>query len=156
MRSIGPAVTREQSPAFLREETRVPHLILRLGPIPLLQLERNPNFPSHFKGRPLSPGATLEDPQVPHHNSRETPFLATTREVTQPPTSIRDVARFPCSDSRGTPSSRSQLDMSPKTLIQKQKIFKRSLPHCNWRRALYRKQGGSLIPQLSRRPALPK
>ena len=45
----------------------------------------------------------------------------------------------------------SQLDTSPKILMQLQSILKRSLPHPNWRRAHYRNKRGSLIPQLSRR-----
>ena len=50
-------------PATTQEEPRVPHLLLRWGPIPLLRLQRNADLPLALKRRPVSPIETWE---VPH------------------------------------------------------------------------------------------
>ena len=100
-----------------------------------MQLERVPKFP-------------IATHKKPH-------FLPELEKYHNFPASIRDMYQFPCSDSRGILSSPSQLGMSPKTLIKKAEDSQEEFTPPQ-RRVLYRNQRGSLIPQLSRRPALPQ
>ena len=61
-----------------------------------------------------------------------------------------------CHSSAPPPSAPRLPELSwPKTLMQLQRMPKR-LPNHDWRRTFYHKQRGSLIPHLSRRPALPQ
>ena len=115
------------------------------------------SFPPHLKMRDDYPAFTQEESRLPPRTSRGgLSCLLQLERIPEFPITTQEKPQVSCRNLRGTPSSLSQLNMSPNTLMQMQRIPKRSLSHPNWRRAFYHNQRGSLIVQLSRRPALPQ
>ena len=93
-----PFERNSEFPATTQKEPHFPLIFSRWGSIPLLHLQRNPAFPSHFRRRLVS-----------HWNSRGTPGSGTPFEKTPMMSpSTRNKASIPCNNSNVTPSINSQ------------------------------------------------
>ena len=139
------------------EEPQVSTLTRVEAQFPCSDLKAIPSSPWQLERSPGSLDATQKVPWGPYHNWRGIlSFPLQLEKNHQIPLSMWDESWLPCSVLCRMLSSLSHLDMSAKKLVQLQRIHKRSLPNPNWRRALYHNLRGSLIPQLSRRLALPQ
>ena len=125
-------------PVTTGEDTHVPNLIWKLGPIPLLWVSRNPDFTlapqeeayltyCNSRGSPssasktetnpeLSP-TTREEPRIPHLISCWGPILLLQlKRYPNLPLAPQEEACITYGNSRGSPSSPSQLERSPEFL----------------------------------------
>ena len=145
---------RPGSPAATQMELRVSPQNMKGGLNPLLQVEKNPEFPTSTWGD-LTPLSQLERKVEFHASTRDEPWLpcwnwiGTPRSTSQLrknpefPASTWDEALFPCSDLRGIPRSPLQLERRPDSPEAAQEV-----PwglHCNSRGTL------SFSPQLAMR-----